>query len=210
LNSYARIATLTALLLSAACGPSRGQKAISRDEATPVGFTAAEVVATVQRKVTGTLEWHSIADVPKTLSGTTDVTVETDCTGGQSRLLEDSSRSPDPWIEVDCVTTIVSADGGLKDSWPTVVYAQHSPYGLTHSLRTAWVGQSDVGGALQGDLRLEPGAEPLISFSMAVGLGDQEWLGVITWKAGLDVREDSSYASPAGPIAELRGPYSRL
>lgn len=195
-------------LLLAACTTPEGMRAITRDEPTPLGVTAAEVVAKAEGKRSGTLTWTTLPapGLPEgftlPVSGSTPVFVTVSCDGGQSRLHATINQD---LVEVDCRAAVTTSDGGLREtlSGKVLAYNQspgeqavHGPY-----FDTEWVRGTELAGTVKESLQGSQWAW------FSLGLVDPEKVsGEIRWGQG-KLEDDGSGnwggATSLTPIATL-------
>jgi hypothetical protein len=208
-RTTAHLATLGALLV-AGCTTPHGERAISRDEPTPLGVTAGEIVAKGEGTLTGTLQWVTLPNpgypegfsVPAT---PTEVTLQTFCGYGESRLVASIEEDS---IEIDCWVTVTTADGLLHDTWPGTLLAFK---GRTAEPRllfgprfgTGWVAHDDVNGTLRETI----GSHGWIWLSFEIN--GSYWGGEVGIAWG-QMKDDGTGnwggGSPTTPLATMDGP----
>ncbi|MGC4114708.1 MAG: hypothetical protein QM765_08885 [Myxococcales bacterium] len=205
-------AVVLALLLSSCTSP-HGQRTISRDEATPLGITAGEVVAKAEGVLRGQLVWTSSSEsgYPEVLSlpvsGATGFTAEIFCNGGESRLLADLGHDT---IEIDCWVTVVSDDGMFHDTWPGVLSEYLNAEGLPgHEeafgpfLDTGWLSRSEVNGKLReflpenGWIQVQLGTGVSSAGQVGLGVGKMEDDGTGNWGGGTWGTPIATFAAPS-------------
>jgi len=95
----------------------------SIDDPTPLGFTAAELVASVEGEYRGTLTWYARDGVTMTPTpGPTDLAFTVTWDGGEARYVERPEYlMPSATVDVDCVLGLETADGAFADNLPAIL-----------------------------------------------------------------------------------------
>jgi hypothetical protein len=188
-----RAIALASLLWGVSCRGKEPSQVISRDESTPLGVTAGEVVAMAEGTSAGKLTWKSPPDLNMPVSGLTSMTVGIDCAGGESRLVGETYEQR---IEIDCSATVVTGDGGLNESWSITVSASSNAGVLGVGAGTGKVEQAKVNGTVRSILYPSPDGTKYLRFSVGTCVGTDR-TGEIDWSEDVSARN----VNVSGPVA---------